>query len=163
MAVPYDRSQTYEHSAVAKKLIDNIFDYDPLLMKLLEKAEKKSGRTVRHPVEYAKSTQRGWYSGLDTLHTGDEETDTMTDLPWKAAEVTVALPNIEIAKNEGETRILDLKKQAWQKAERNMKDQLITALYGDGTGNDGKEIVGLKAAVDKLCPLSTFEFNSLQA
>lgn len=148
MAIPYTRAEVYQYSNRTKKLVDNIFDYDPLIMKLLQKAEVKSGNSVQHPVEYAKSTQRGWYSPMQTLHTADEETDTMTNLEWKAAEVSVPLSNFEIAKNQGATRVLDLEARAWEKAERNMVDQLCTSVYSDGTGSSSKEIVGLKAAID---------------
>jgi len=148
MAIPYTREQTYQHSARVKKLVDNIFNHDPLLMRVLERAERSSGNTLQFPIEYAITSQKGWYTGMEALHTADEETDTLGEVAWKAAEVSVTLSNIDLAKNEGETKVLDLEKRAWEKAERTMKDMLTTSLYSDGTGSSSKEIVGLAAAID---------------
>lgn len=67
--------------------------------------------------------------------------------PWRQAAVSVAVNGLEKHQNMGESRLFDLVKAKIKQAEFSMSDGLNSMLYGDGTGNSGKNLLGLAAIV----------------
>lgn len=138
------------------KVFDNIFDNDPVLMRLLSKAERGSGKQLDIPVMYAKNTQGGWYAGNDTLDTASEETKSRASFTWKQIHQPVVLTGIDRAKNSGKEAIVDYVAQQVKEARMNLQDKMATSLYSDGTGSSSKELLGLRAICDDSSNIDSY-------
>jgi len=131
------------------KLVDNILNNSFLLGRLLNKAKKENGGTkIVVPVKYAKNTAQGSYSGLDTLATNQVQTRTAFEFGWKQYYQSIVLDGISKAKNSSTAKVLDHVKTSMEEAETDIKDMMSDDLYGDGTGNGGKDMTGLIAVAD---------------
>jgi len=135
-----------------KKLYDNIFDSNPLLMKIKKSGSYVStsgGTQIYVPLNYATATASGWYSGADTLTTTDNDNITAAAYSWASLYAGVSITEEDELKNSGDAAQLSLLKSKMQIAEKTLADSLGTGLFSDGT--DSKSIVGLRdiVAVDQ--------------
>lgn len=105
------------------------------------------GRRLEIPVKYRHNAQGGSYSGLDVLNTAQEQTRTRAFFNIKQIYQPIVIANIDLAKNAGEGKVADLMDAEMEECRESLTDQLCTQLFSDGTGNGGKELTGLKAAV----------------
>ena len=126
-------------------LVDNIFNSNPLAVKLLKNAEKiDGGRKIITPLEYAKNTAQGFYSGYDVLDTTPSDPITSAVWDWKQAYANISISGEEELKNSGDSMVLSLLKSKMGNAERSLKDLFGTKLFGTGTAAPGaNEITAL--------------------
>ena len=126
-------------------LVDNIFNSNPLAVKLLKNAEKlDGGRKIITPLEYAKNTAQGFYSGYDVLDTTPSDPVTSAVWDWKQAYANISISGEEELKNSGDSMVLSLLKSKMGNAERSLKDLFGTKLFGSGTAAPGtNEITAL--------------------
>ena len=126
-------------------LVDNIFNSNPLAVKLLKNAEKlDGGRKIITPLEYAKNTAQGFYSGYDVLDTTPSDPVTSAVWDWKQAYANISISGEEELKNSGDSMVLSLLKSKMGNAERSLKDLFGTKLFGSGTAAPGSnEITAL--------------------
>lgn len=145
MALTYDQLSAITKKHYVPKLIDNIFDSDPLL----QRAKKKDrymrisgGTSVMFPLSYALTTSAGWYTGAETLQTTDNNQITAAEFDWKQLYVNISIERSEELKNMGDAQVIDLVKAKTQIAEDTMTDYLGDGLYSAGT--NAKSIVGTR-------------------
>ena len=135
-------------------LVDNIFNSNPLAVKLLKNAEKlDGGRKIITPLEYAKNTAQGFYSGYDVLDTTPSDPVTSAVWDWKQAYANISISGEEELKNSGDSMVLSLLKSKMGNAERSLKDLFGTKLFGSGTAAPGtNEITALcgQGTVDSI-------------
>jgi len=126
-------------------LVDNIFNSNPLAVKLLMNAEKlDGGRKIITPLEYAKNTAQGFYSGYDVLDTTPSDPVTTAVWDWKQAYANISISGEEELKNSGDSMVLSLLKSKMGNAERSLKDLFGTKLFGTGAAAPGtNEITAL--------------------
>ena len=126
-------------------LVDNIFNSNPLAVKLLKNAEKiDGGRKIITPLEYAKNTAQGFYSGYDVLDTTPSDPITTAVWDWKQAYANISISGEEELKNSGDSMVLSLLKSKMGNAERSLKDLFGTKLFGTGAAAPGaNEITAL--------------------
>ena len=126
-------------------LVDNIFNSNPLAVKLLKNAEKlDGGRKIITPLEYAKNTAQGFYSGYDVLDTTPSDPVTSAVWEWKQAYANISISGEEELKNAGDSMVLSLLKSKMGNAERSLKDLFGSKLFGTGTAAPGSnEITAL--------------------
>lgn len=126
-------------------LVDNIFNSNPLAVKLLKNSEKlDGGRKIITPLEYAKNTAQGFYSGYDVLDTTPSDPVTTAVWDWKQAYANISISGEEELKNSGDSMVLSLLKSKMGNAERSLKDLFGTKLFGSGTAAPGtNEITAL--------------------
>ena len=126
----------------------------PLFHRLWGKAKKQDGgKTIEKVLHYALSTQGGFYSGLDTLDTAQEQTRTRATWNWKQLHQPITVSNIEIAKNGGTEKIFDLLKEDSVDAMEALKDKIGTALH---TAQTGDAIESLVDATDDDTNVSSY-------
>lgn len=153
----YNRLTAITREKVLPNIVDQIGKESITLGKFLKMAKKTSGGTqIQVPVKYRHNTQGGYYAGLELLDTAQETTRTRAVWDWKQFHKPIVLNNIERAMNAGEEGIVELMSAEMEDAKTGMKDQLSTALFGDGTANDGKVMDGLLAAVDDGTNVATY-------
>jgi len=144
MSLNYDNLSALTKNQYIPLLVDNIFESNVLTHRLLKKSKATAGgMKVLQPVEYAKNTSQGFYTGYDVMNTAPSETFTDAEYEWKQMYATISISGREEALNDGAERVIDLLEAKVKNAEKAMKDSFGTTLYGtqDGTGND---FVGLQ-------------------
>jgi hypothetical protein len=148
MALTYDQISAITEKKFVPKLVDNIFDSNPLLKRAKEKFYEKvdGGERIIVPLNYAQTTATGWYSGAETLSTTGSEEITAAEYTWKQLYANIIISGLDERKNSGDAQILNLVKQKTMIAEKTMADQLGTGLYSAGT--NAKSIVGLGSIIN---------------
>jgi hypothetical protein len=125
------------------KLVDNIFDSNPLLKRAKGKFYDKinGGERIILPLNYAQTSSSDWYSGSETMAIADNENITAAELTWKQAYASIVISGLDEKKNAGDQQILSLVKSKTMIAEKTLADKLGTGLFSAGT--NAKSIVGL--------------------
>ena len=132
------------------KLTDNIFTARPLFYALT------NGQTIRRvsggakivvPIIYGTNSTAGSYSGTDTIYTTAQTGITAAEYDWKQYAATVTINGIEEAKNNGEAQIIDLLEGKIFQTQETIIENMNTMFFGNGTGNSGKDWLGLSALI----------------
>jgi len=149
MALSYDQISAITQKKFIPKLVDNIFDSDPLLKRAKEKGWYETidgGTSVIYPLNYAQATAEGWFQGAETLSNTDNDVITGAEYNWKQRYVSIVVTRRDELINSGDAQIVDFVKSKVQIAEKTMADKLCDGLYNAGT--DSKAIAGLRSIVD---------------
>lgn len=148
MALTYDQISAITQKKYIPKMVDNIFDSNPLLQRAKKKWYTKcnGGTSIMQPLNYATVTASGWYQGSETLSTTDNDVMTAAEYNWKQIYANITISRIDELKNSGDAQILNFVKQKTQIAEKTIMDTMGTALYNSGT--DSKAIGGLRLIVN---------------
>lgn len=161
MALDYNRLTSITRKHVMPYVVHQLKKEMPLFGHFLNMAKKKSAGGVRIevPVTYAYNTVGGSYSGLEVLSTNQENTRTRAYYDWKQVYQAIVIDNMEQFKNGAASgdveKVVDLLKQEMEEAKDSIKDKIARMLYGDGTGNGSKDLLGLKALVDDGTDVTT--------
>jgi len=146
----YDALLSTTYEKYAPTFVDNIFDEVVLYSKLMAKGKVKTidgGESITEPLMYGDNSTFGTYSGYETLDTTPQDGITAANFPWKQAAVNIAISGIEEAKNKGASKIISLLEAKTFQAEESARAGMNLMGYGDGTGNAGKDFLGLEALV----------------
>jgi len=132
------------------KLTDNKFSARPLFYALT------NGQTIRRisggakivvPLIYGTNSTAGSYSGTDTISTTAQTGISAAEYDWKQYAATVTINGMEEAKNNGEAQIIDLLEGKIFQTQETIIENMNTMFFGNGTGNSGKDWLGLSALV----------------
>jgi hypothetical protein len=137
-------------------LEDNVFTGRPLVNKLAAKDRvkmKAGGAKIIIPLLTGKNTTAGSYSGYDTLAITAQTGVTAAEFPWAQYAVSIAINGLEEAQNDGEAAIIDLLQAKIEQAEETVKENWDQMFFLDGTGNAGKDWLGLAALVSTTITL----------
>lgn len=136
-------SLTTEH--YVGKLVDNIFTSKPWLWALMKGGRIKNyhGTSIEVQLMYAKTANRGSYSGSDVFATAAPTGIGNASFDWKQYYALVSFEGIELAKNSGREAVLSLLRSRLEQAELTISEEMDKMLLGDGTGNSGKDWDGL--------------------
>jgi hypothetical protein len=132
-----------------RDLVDNFYLSMPLLVRLSMRGKVMSdgGAEIRSSFIYG-SLGGGSYGVGDTFNTNNVEFMTQLILQWKMNYAPVTIYGLDMARNQGAAKVIDLVEAFMENCELTIKDNMATQLFGDGTGNGGKDIDGLRVAVD---------------
>lgn len=129
------------------KIIDNVTNNHPLLMKLKAKGNIKKlsgGNTIRESLSYAENSTVASQGEYDTFDTTPQDVLTSADFDFKIITGTITMTDLEMKQNAGKERIIDLLKGKFDVLETSMRNEIGSQIYGDGTGNGSKDIGGLQ-------------------
>lgn len=132
------------------KVQDQIFNGDPLFAFLNAKGAKQTlpdGADIKVNLRYGKNTNTLSYSGDDTLTAAKTQTVGQAIYNWRNYSTAIYVNNDEMLKNRGKSAIVNLWADKTQEAVDSLQDDMTVDIYGDGTGNAGKDILGLGALV----------------
>ena len=132
----YDNLSAVTRDLYVPKLVDNVFNSNVLTHRMLRRSVPFSGgKKVLQPIEYAKSSQKGWYSGAGQLSVGD--TDILADAAydWVQAYATIRITGKEELLNAGPERVIDMLEAKIKNAEKSIKEMFGTQLYSDNDGS----------------------------
>jgi len=133
------------------QLTDNVFNARPLTNFLMEGGRIRmldGGTKIVEPLIYGTNSTVGSYSGYDTISLTAQTGISAAEYDWKQYAASIAISGIEEAKNNGEAAIINLLEAKVMQAEESIKEGFTTMFFGDGTGNSGKDWLGLEAIVD---------------
>jgi hypothetical protein len=133
-------------------LADNVSRNNALLMKMRERGNVKpfsGGNVILEEIMYndASTLNAGSYSGYDTIDITPNSPISAAQFDIKQYAAAVSISGLEMLQNSGKEQIIDLLEGRIAVAEAQLQNQISAGLYSDGTGNGGKDIVGLAAAV----------------
>jgi len=142
-------------------LADNVADNNALLMKVRERGNVKpfsGGNVILEDIMYndASTLNAGSYSGYDTIDITPNSPISAAQFDIKQYAAAVSISGLEMLQNSGKEQIIDLLEGRIQVAEAQLMNKISAGLYSDGTGNGGKDIVGLAAAVSTTPTSGTY-------
>lgn len=140
--------------------VDNILAGNVLAMRLWRNNSRtwNRGTKVSIPTYISRVTTLGSYSGFDTFNTTQENKRVRAEFDPSQIYASVQISGIQRAVNQsaGDAGVLDLVAEELDFTVKSLKDEIGTQLYGDGTGNASKDILGLVAAVDDATSVATY-------
>jgi hypothetical protein len=121
-------------------------------MKMRERGNVKpfsGGNVILEEIMYndPSTLNAGSYSGYDSIDITPNSPISAAQFDIKQYAAAVSISGLEMLQNSGKEQIIDLLEGRIQVAEAQLQNQISAGLYSDGTGNGGKDIVGLAAAV----------------
>lgn len=130
------------------KLADNVTNNNALLFKLKMRGRVQSfsgGNVILEEIMYndAATNNVNSYSGAEVINTGANSPISAFQFPIAQYAGAVSVTGLEILQNSGKEQIIDLLEGRVQLTEAQLMSRIDADLYGDGTGNGGKNITGL--------------------
>jgi len=142
-------------------LADSVTKNNALLMKLKQRGNVKTvsgGNVIYQELMYNDpSTQNASsYSGYDTIDITPNSPISAAQFDLKQYAAAVSISGFEMLQNSGTEQMIDMLEGRIQIAEAQLQNQISAGIYGDGTGNGGKDLVGLQAAISKTPSTGTY-------
>lgn len=130
-------------------LADNVTRDTALLAALDSKSRvvDDGGVTIRRPLMYALNNTVRSYSGYDRFDTTPQGGFGYAEYQWRQVAGTLTISGEEIRKNSGAPQIIALLSAKMDQLRLSLDRTLNEMLWSDGTGNGGKDILGLQAIV----------------
>lgn len=136
---------------------DLVSDSNPLYNVMKRKGLMRpfSGPEIRQTLQINKQEVQ-WYRGYDTL--ANPPIELWNDAVWSpsAVVVPISLTGQEIRANQGRNQIHDIVDGTLEAAESALVDAFDQALHSDGTGDGGKQIIGLAGALPIVTNAGTY-------
>lgn len=153
-----NRVTTTTNTILLPKVVDTILDSNVFATRMLTKAQRWTGEQIRKAIKTSKNSEGGSFDGFDTLSTNAVDTRNNLEFDARFYEIPVVLPLTEISKNKADTTqgVIDLMSIEMASTAEDMADDIGTLFYGDGTGNGGKDFLGLEAIVDDGTNAATY-------
>lgn len=139
------------NSKVMPTMADQVFDGNVLGQRLFVGGVKPwtGGAQMTKSVLIQKSTKGGSFSGLDQFNRQAQDNTIRMAFDVKGVEEPIVIPGIERSVNENsQAQAVSLVSEKVEEAMMNLKENLSTMVYGDGTGNSSKDLNGLDAVTD---------------
>lgn len=132
-------------------LADNVSQHIPTLNYFKTKGMvlEDGGSTLVEPLmhEFVPVTS---YSGAETISLANQEGISAAEYNWKNIATSVVILHDERNKNSGsKQQVLNLVKAKTMQAEASLENAVSEMLFGDGTGNGGKDILGFEAIISQ--------------
>jgi hypothetical protein len=133
-------------------LADNVSRNNALLMKMRERGNVKpfsGGNVILEEIMYndPSTLNAGSYSGYDSIDITPNSPISAAQFDIKQYAAAVSISGLEMLQNSSTEQKIDLLEGRIAVAEAQLQNQISAGVYSDGTGNGGKDIVGLAAAV----------------
>ena len=149
-----DRVVTTTNEKYVPASIDAILNSNVFLSRLFMRENKIwSGRQIRIPLQYAKPTSGGSFSGTGDFNTALQNTRVSQIFTSTSFYQNVTIAGVEASLNKTDAEVLDLIKLSMEEAINAACDSLGDQLYGNGTGDD---MTGLGAIIDAGGNTSTY-------
>ena len=134
------------------ELADNVTNNNALLRRLKERGNVKTfsgGNVILQEIMYTDPTTNNTnsYSGYEVLNVGQNSPISAAQFSITQYASAVSISGLEMIQNSGKEAIIDLLDGRMEVAEAQLANRISGDLYGDGTGNAGKNLTGLAAAV----------------
>lgn len=143
-----------------KQLADNITGHQALFYLLKQRGyfeERDGGETLVEPLLIGENSTVSSYSGYDILDVTPQEGISAAEVDWKQIAGAISINGREEFQNMGsKTKIVSLLESKIKQLEISMELDINSQLFGDGTGNGGKDITGLNLVVENGAAWATY-------
>ena len=142
-------------------LADSVTNNNALLYKLRQRGNVKpvsGGNVITQELMYndPNTQNAGSYSGYDVIDITPNSPISAAQYDLKQYAAAVTISGLEQLQNSGKEQIIDLLEGRIQVAEAQLMNQISAGIYSDGTGNGGKNITGLQAAISTSPATGTY-------
>ena len=143
------------------ELADNVTNNNALLRRLKERGNVKTfsgGNVILQEIMYNDSAtdNTNSYSGYEVLNVSQNSPISAAQFSITQYAAAVSISGLEMIQNSGKEAIIDLLDGRMSVAEAQLANRLSADIYLDGTGNSGKNITGLGAAVPDAPSTGTY-------
>ena len=133
-------------------LADNMTNNSPLLKRLNQRGNVKpfsGGRIIFEEIYYNDTTtdNSASYSGYELINITPDSPISAAQFALTQYADAVSISGLEMLQNSGRAQIIDLMEGRMKVSEARLTNRINGDIYLDGTGNSGKNITGLAAAV----------------
>ena len=134
------------------ELADNLTQNNAILQRLNQKGNVKpfsGGNVILQEIMYDDSSTNNAnsYSGYEILSIAPDSPISAAQFKIAQYADAVTMSGLEMLQNSSKEAIIDLLDGRMQVSEARLLNRISTDIYGDGTGNGGKNLDGLGAAV----------------
>ena len=134
------------------KLADNVTLNNAVLDRLRKRGNVRpisGGNVILEEIMYndTNTNNTNSYSGYETLNIAPNSPISAAQFPIAQYASAVTISGLEMLQNSSKEEIIDLLEGRVQVAEGQLLNRIQTDIYGDGTGNGGKNLTGLAAAI----------------
>lgn len=138
--------------ARSRKLADNLTHNNALLYQMNKRGNVKTvsgGTTIIEELMYddGGNGSAGSYSGYDSINITPDSPISGAEFDFKQYAGSVTISGMEMLQNSGKEQMIDLLEGRIQVSENRLRNLISADLYSNGTGNGGKNITGLAAAI----------------
>lgn len=135
-----------------KSAQDNLSNNNALLMKLKERGNVKTisgGSTILQELFYndPNTNYASSYSGYETINISPDSPISAAQFTMKHYADAVTISGPEMLQNSGKEQMIELIATRVEIAQARLNNKIDLDLHGDGTGNGGKNLVGLSAMI----------------
>lgn len=143
------------------ELADNVTYQNGLLRKLKDKGNVRpfgGGNVILEEIMYNDSSTNNTnsYSGYEVLNISPNSPISAAQFSITQYASAVSMSGLEMLQNSSKEQIIDLMEGRMKVAEAQLMNRISGDLYGDGTGNAGKNLTGLAAAVSTAPTSGTY-------
>jgi len=143
------------------ELADNVTNNNALLRRLKDRGNVKTfsgGNVILQEIMYSDSTTNNTnsYSGYEVLNVSQNSPISSAQFSITQYAAAVSISGLEMIQNSGKEAIIDLLDGRMMVAEAQLANRIGGDIYTDGTGNSGKNITGLGAAVPDAPSTGTY-------
>ena len=143
------------------ELADNLLNNNALLARLKSKGNVKpfsGGNVIMQELMYNDTTTNNVqsYSGYEYINVSPDSPITAPQYNIAQYAAAVSMSGLEMLQNSGKEQIIDLMDSRMEVSEGRLLNRLAGDIYLDGTGNGGKNITGLAAAVPDTPTTGTY-------
>jgi len=143
------------------ELADNVTNNNALLRRLKERGNVKTfsgGNVILQEIMYSDSatSNTSSYSGYEVLNVAQNSPISAAQFSITQYAAAVSISGLEMIQNSGKEAIIDLLDGRMNVAEAQLANRIGSDVYLDGTGNSGKNITGLAAAVPDAPSTGTY-------
>ena len=134
------------------ELADNLTNNNALLKRLKSKGNVRpfsGGNVILEEIMYndPNTNNANSYSGYEVLNITPDSPISAAQFSITQYADSVTMSGLEMLQNSSKEAIIDLLDGRMQVSEARLLNRIGSDIYGDGTGNGGKNITGLAAAV----------------
>lgn len=145
----------------SKTLADNSLKQNAVLNWLNKKGNVKpvdGGNVIMQELMYndPNTQNAGSYSGYDVIDITPNSPITSAQYDFKQYAGAVTISGLEQLQNSGKAQMINLLDGRFAVAEKQLMNQISQGIYSDGTGNSGKDITGLAAAISTAPTSGTY-------
>jgi len=143
------------------ELADNVTNNNALLRRLKERGNVKTfsgGNVILQEIMYNDSAtdNTNSYSGYEVLNVSQNSPISAAQFSITQYAAAISISGLEMIQNSGKEAIIDLLDGRMMVAEAQLANRISADIYTDGTGNSGKNITGLGAAVPDAPSTGTY-------
>lgn len=136
----------------SRVLADNVTNNNALLQRLRKRGNVKpvsGGNVILQEIQYndANTANVNSYSGYEVINTTPNSPISAAQFNIQQYAAAVSVSGLEMLQNSGKEKMIDLIESRVSIAETQLLNRIANDIYLDGTGNAGKNITGLAAAV----------------